>query len=332
MCALLFKFLINLGLQQVAAFFAPHNSTVPPQLTLTYDPAPTPQPTPQPTPAAPPTPAPTPQPSTLQPTPSTTASPSQTPSQTPTPIPNNAAISSSTGSINNAVIGSVIGVLVGCCLVLIIAAVIIVLYRRKRQQKEKSSLELVTDLQSIPAVPNSTVNTDTQYQSISRVATQTNVKEHYSTLHSASPTSWTTGISTSKTYAGLSQVMIPVSNNTGGDHSKPDGNKSARDGEYEAFVMKRQLNELAITINQLTFGQVLGEGNFGTVQMAQFRGMTVAVKMLKSEFESSVQELKQEAEVMASIPLHLNVVTLLAFCSSPICLVFEYVDGMNLRE
>jgi hypothetical protein len=220
-------------------------------------------------------------------------------------------------------------------------------YRRKRQQKEKSSLELVTDVQPIPSIPKSSVNNDTQYQSISNVKREDD-KQHYSTLQS--PTSWATGISTSKTYAGLEQVMLPTvlnnnnqnnnqnnnNQNAGGGYLntsiKPDGNRGARDGEYEAFVMKRQLNELAITMNQLTLGQVLGEGNFGTVQMARFRGMTVAVKMLKSEFGSSVRELKQEAEVMASIPLHPNVVTLLAFCSSPICLVFEYVDGMNLRE
>jgi hypothetical protein len=101
---------------------------------------------------------------------------------------------------------------------------------------------------------------------------------------------------------------------------------------YLTFLSRRTLDDIVVPFQELRLGRTLGEGNFGMVQQATFRNMTVAVKVLKQEFESAQAPLKKEAEVMAAIPLHPNVVTLLAFCASPVCLVFEYVDGMNLKE
>ncbi|KRT79349.1 protein kinase, partial [Oryctes borbonicus] len=74
--------------------------------------------------------------------------------------------------------------------------------------------------------------------------------------------------------------------------------------------------------------QVVGEGSFGVVYKAQWRGIYVAVKNIVSQDEKKAftVEVRQLSRVN-----HENIVRLYGACTKePICLVMEYADGGSL--
>jgi tRNA A-37 threonylcarbamoyl transferase component Bud32 len=88
-----------------------------------------------------------------------------------------------------------------------------------------------------------------------------------------------------------------------------------------------------ITYSELKLQQKLGEGEFGVVYHAEWRGGDVAVKQLKSSHLShkQVEEFMDEFKLMKNLRPHPNIVQVLGIVSEPmLCIVTEYMDGGSL--
>jgi hypothetical protein len=295
-----------------------------PQTSASPTPVPTPKPgfppTPVSTPAPTTSPQPSPDPTGLKPTPPPSPTSSGTPSTTTVDPFGNSLASSSAVDIVSPVVGGVVGG-VYCCLLLLLV-MFLVIRHRKRSRKNN---DLIPSIELSSTTMNETNNNNHNNQN----------RDNYSVLPELS---WTHGLSKNNgSFSNWSDVVIPppqkssaTTGNTTAASRQTQNNYTA--SPYREFVSNRRLQELVIDFKELKLGNVLGEGNFGVVQRAQFRGMDVAVKLVKGEFESARDSLKREAEVMANIPPHHNVVQLLAFCEKPLAAVFEFVDGPDLRS
>jgi len=86
-----------------------------------------------------------------------------------------------------------------------------------------------------------------------------------------------------------------------------------------------------ISFSDLDFKQLLGNGAFGTVHMAQWRMTPVAVKTAKKETTEFQKKLfMRELETLTRIR-HPNVVQFLGFCVEPFCIALEYLPNSDLR-
>lgn len=88
----------------------------------------------------------------------------------------------------------------------------------------------------------------------------------------------------------------------------------------------------SINLADITKLKELGEGGFGMVWKGLFRGITVAVKELKSEGKSLVEkfdEFYKETRIMSMLT-HPNVVRLFGISLSPPALVMEYIPNGDL--
>jgi serine/threonine protein kinase len=80
-------------------------------------------------------------------------------------------------------------------------------------------------------------------------------------------------------------------------------------------------------------GKVLGEGAYGTVSEAMFRGKKVAVKQLHQNLlkPKDIKDFKKEAKLMKSLTPHANVVQLIGVntdeTNPPLFIVTEYCGG-----
>jgi tRNA A-37 threonylcarbamoyl transferase component Bud32 len=88
-----------------------------------------------------------------------------------------------------------------------------------------------------------------------------------------------------------------------------------------------------INFNELQMGKVLGEGAYGTVSEAMFRGKKVAVKQLHQNLlkPKDIKDFKKEAKLMKSLTPHANVVQLIGVntdeTNPPLFIVTEYCGG-----
>ena len=85
--------------------------------------------------------------------------------------------------------------------------------------------------------------------------------------------------------------------------------------------------EILINSNQL-----LGEGKFGKVYLAEWRKTVVAVKVINDEVkEDNKKKYIQEFDTMSKTH-HPNVVQLLGYVADPFIIVMEYLSNGNLME
>eukprot|EP00794_Sanderia_malayensis_P015813 gene15813-17408_t len=115
---------------------------------------------------------------------------------------------------------------------------------------------------------------------------------------------------------------------------------------------KKQLNVREFPRNKLVFKEQIGQGQFGEVYICEVDGLLdiiedekryscmntagvsrVAVKMLKSGTEESVeQEFMKEVRIMSKLA-HKNVVQLIGVCyGEPKCMVVEYMEEGDLMQ
>ncbi|KAJ0398555.1 hypothetical protein P43SY_003384 [Pythium insidiosum] len=92
-------------------------------------------------------------------------------------------------------------------------------------------------------------------------------------------------------------------------------------------------NSLHIDYNELKVGEMIGQGAFGTVHKATWRGTTVAVKILVCQYLTAdiLEEFETEVQIM-SILRHPNICLLMGACLEPPsrCLVIEYLPRGSL--
>eukprot|EP01103_Thecamoeba_quadrilineata_P000868 TRINITY_DN10760_c0_g1_i1.p1 TRINITY_DN10760_c0_g1~~TRINITY_DN10760_c0_g1_i1.p1 ORF type:complete len:726 (-),score=131.55 TRINITY_DN10760_c0_g1_i1:175-2352(-) len=95
--------------------------------------------------------------------------------------------------------------------------------------------------------------------------------------------------------------------------------------------------EWEIPYDQLNIGQQLGEGHFGVVYKAKWRGISVAVKELKvaniAKDEDAIKEFRKEIGIMGKLR-HPNVVLFIGGCTQPphLCMVTEFLSGGSLFD
>jgi len=88
------------------------------------------------------------------------------------------------------------------------------------------------------------------------------------------------------------------------------------------------LTNKKIDYGDIEKGRVLGQGSFATVYQAKLRDEEVALKQLREE-EQDFDEFQQEVWTMSGLH-HANIVRLIGFCTSPLCIVSEYMPAGNL--
>ncbi|XP_063622965.1 fibroblast growth factor receptor homolog 1-like [Cydia splendana] len=108
------------------------------------------------------------------------------------------------------------------------------------------------------------------------------------------------------------------------------------------YIMFPPDNKWQIDRQCLTLGKVLGEGEFGKVVQAKYRGAsesnfpsTVAVKMLKEgHSDADMISFVSEVEIMKMIGKHENIINLLGCCTKggPLYAVVEYAANGCLRD
>jgi len=93
--------------------------------------------------------------------------------------------------------------------------------------------------------------------------------------------------------------------------------------------------EWEIPYEELTLGAKLGEGAFGIVYKAKWRGTAVAVKELKYQNlnEEVLEEFRKEISILGKLR-HPNVVLFMGACTEAphLCMITEFLAGGNLFE
>ncbi|DAZ99413.1 TPA: hypothetical protein N0F65_004046 [Lagenidium giganteum] len=101
----------------------------------------------------------------------------------------------------------------------------------------------------------------------------------------------------------------------------------------EKLPPKCKNNSLHIDFSELKLAEMIGQGAFGTVHRATWRGTPVAVKILVCQYLTAdiLEEFETEVQIM-SILRHPNICLLMGACMEPPtrCLVIEYLPRGSL--
>ncbi|KAL4124792.1 hypothetical protein PRIC2_008386 [Phytophthora ramorum] len=112
-------------------------------------------------------------------------------------------------------------------------------------------------------------------------------------------------------------------NAAAGDHSRRRRPK----------LSKAKNDSLHVNYNELQIEEMIGQGAFGTVHRAKWRGTAVAVKILVCQYLTAdiLEEFEAEVQIM-SILRHPNICLLMGACLEPPtrCLVIEYLPRGSL--
>ncbi len=86
-----------------------------------------------------------------------------------------------------------------------------------------------------------------------------------------------------------------------------------------------------INYADIKFGKELGRGAFGVVAAGTHRGQPVAIKTVQGQpTPAAIKEFSEEAQLLASLPAHPNVVRFIGITQNPLVLVTELVTGGGL--
>ena len=90
-----------------------------------------------------------------------------------------------------------------------------------------------------------------------------------------------------------------------------------------------------ISVSDLKLQTKLGNGSSGSVYKGKWRNVTVAIKCIPIDTEESVQSIRSELQIMASLGNHPNIILLIGACttlSEQIFLVLKFCDRGSLYE
>jgi Protein tyrosine and serine/threonine kinase len=107
------------------------------------------------------------------------------------------------------------------------------------------------------------------------------------------------------------------------DGNSPDGYSMAPPGFSLDTPGK---NKHLLDYNEIQFDKEISSGHFGKVWKGTWRDMDVAIKELKNLQcgPEELEEFQAEAEVMAQMPPHQNIVTFIGFCTDPLVICMEF--------
>jgi len=95
------------------------------------------------------------------------------------------------------------------------------------------------------------------------------------------------------------------------------------------------LSDIEIPFSEVKMTQKLGEGTFGVVYKGDWRGSSVAVKVMKMQnvTEQALLEFRKELNILSRLR-HPNVVLLMGACTSPpnLCFITEFLAGGSLYD
>jgi len=110
---------------------------------------------------------------------------------------------------------------------------------------------------------------------------------------------------------------------------------SAKPQHQAAPAAAAVVNDIEIPFAELKFGDRIGEGTFGLVYKATWRGSPVAVKMLKMQSitDHALQEFRKELQILTRLR-HPNIVLLMGASTNPPNLTFvtEFLAGGSLFD
>lgn len=99
--------------------------------------------------------------------------------------------------------------------------------------------------------------------------------------------------------------------------------------EENVIMLSEEYDEYEISRDKLQLYEIIGEGEFGIVRRALLKhgseSKDVAVKMLRDKATNEdKRQLVKEIKVMKSVGFHMNIVSLIGYCSTSMLLVVEY--------
>ena len=84
--------------------------------------------------------------------------------------------------------------------------------------------------------------------------------------------------------------------------------------------------------DEIIKGKVLGEGQYGLVMKATWNEKDVAIKLVKGRNSEAMRQLRDEAQKLAIVSPHENVVCFYGICDDPFAVVIEFCDGGALVD
>ena len=108
-----------------------------------------------------------------------------------------------------------------------------------------------------------------------------------------------------------------------------------RQKRYDDVVSFVRNRDIEVAYSALRFGSKLGEGSFSVVWEATLGNYKVAVKKLKNPAYTQVQFMREVGNLWRA--RHRSVVLLLGACTSPPCVITEYMpynlyDALHVRR
>eukprot|EP01083_Nonionella_stella_P172987 595283_1 len=115
--------------------------------------------------------------------------------------------------------------------------------------------------------------------------------------------------------------------------TKDDKVYSSPQDMIEEAIHSNNANE--IEMEDITMGERIGHGRFGTVYRATWQGNVIVVKQLKSDVgneSAKLKEMKAEILLASSLPTHSNLVEIFGFIRSPFGVVMHYMAGGSVQH
>jgi hypothetical protein len=283
---------------------APTPATVPPT------PAPTEAPTPLPTPLPTPPVAPEVFRSSVLPVPTSTLTALPTMFMPPTVTTAVTTAFYALESDDGALVGGIVGGVVAVVLLLAVVAGLL-LWRLKRAGKpENSDVALKPANHNIPHAAEFKVEEGPRYDSLSTdEAGMTLPADDRRRGYEAAPA---TSLRKAKANPSDSVPRKSKSTDTESNPSHLSG-LSGRSSKVGSEFSSARAETWVIDASDLELGSVIGQGAFGVVRRAEWRGRTVAVKQIKKSTigdDKAVADFEEEIGRMAALPMHENVVRL----------------------